>query len=80
MWWMQQAQTLENLTRRTEAEKQELFWYSAPEARTATIHIREDLVLLVSLVSAVNQHLTWIVRLLITMVVVLAYIAVRISL
>jgi short subunit fatty acids transporter len=77
-WWDRTADHLLASVRVREVSQHVLFPQAASKARTSVIQTREDVVLLVSLLSSVNCQLSWIVRLLVA--ILLALVCVTIAL
>jgi hypothetical protein len=54
-WWREQAYNLQNSIRETESRSDP--GYSDEDARSATVHARQDIVLLYSLLDSANRQL-----------------------
>jgi hypothetical protein len=67
-WWMKRAGALQQSVRRGEIDKVQE--YTADETRQASVHTREDITLIVSLLDSVNNQLSairWSLTLLVLM-------------
>ena len=78
-WWDERAARLQDGVRASDARDAAGFEVpiSAFETRKAVTHTRQDIVMLVSLASSLNAQAQTIKRLLIAVVVLLAYLAIR---
>jgi hypothetical protein len=70
-----EAEELQQSVRNTESEKD--VEYDDSQIRQAIVHMREDVVLLVSYLSSLNRQLMWLRRLLWTVVALLAWLTIR---
>ena len=77
-WWDKEASEIQAQVRASERETQGHFLHSPDAVRTAVIHTREDVVLLVVHLSSINLQLSRIVKLLFVLVIVLFIIAVNV--
>lgn len=73
MWWDWKAFELQRAVRKREQELGQD--YSEQEVRRATVHTREDVIVLVSHASSHSKYLSWIRLLLLAIVGLLTYIA-----
>lgn len=77
VWWADKAEALQDRVRNREAERG--IDYADEDVRRATVHTREDIVLVVSLLSSVNRQLSTIKLLLVFLLAGVAWIAFKLS-
>jgi hypothetical protein len=76
-WWMQRAARLQEGVRNDERCDAAFSVYGEEEVARATVHTRQDLVLIVSYLSSANEQLATIRWLLMGLVVLVAAIVLR---
>jgi hypothetical protein len=76
MWWDIKAAHLQRITRASEADKDEIE-FSEGQIKRSIVYAREDIILLVSHLSSINQQLRTIKITLVLLLLVFVYIAIR---
>jgi hypothetical protein len=76
-WWDEKASELQQKVRFSERDQSDL--YDQDDVAKATVHMREDLVLVVSHLSSLNRQIATVKWAAVITAIVLVYIAVRLS-